>query len=210
MTTTVWSNLFLAAFFFAMSHRNVLLSCLFLALETQRNFYPFVLIVPCVLILSDDRSGRASRIGKGARVCLVYVAMMLAGVYFGIVMIKNHSFLRATYGFMSVSPNYYRNHVMLIEFIIQLLSRRSAAEYWFVLVFFHRNVWALPDTVPVYVPNERHCLIHSTTDCEASQAAGTASHHSNSAYHNIPIISVCGRCCLLHGSVSIVQAIIKV
>lgn len=102
MTTTVWSNFFLAAFFFSLSHRNVLLSCLFLALETQRNFYPFVLIVPCVLILSDDRSGRAGRIGKGASVCFVYVAMLLAGFYFGIVVIKNSSFLRATYGFMLV------------------------------------------------------------------------------------------------------------
>lgn len=110
MTTTVWSNLFLAAFFFALSHRNILLSCLFLALETQRNFYPFVLIVPCVLILSDDRSGRASRIGKGARVGLVYVAMMLAGFYFGTVVMKNNSFLRATYGFMLASLYYYRNH----------------------------------------------------------------------------------------------------
>lgn len=105
MTTTVWSNLFLAAFFFFLSHRNILLSCLFLALETQRNMYPFVLIVPCVLILSDEGSGRASRIGKGARVCFVYVAMMLAGFYFGIVVMKNNSFLRATYGFMSATLN---------------------------------------------------------------------------------------------------------
>lgn len=119
MTTTVWSNLFLAAFFFALSHRNILLSCLFLALETQRNFYPFVLIVPCVLILSDDRSGRASRIEKGARVGLVYVAMMLAGFYFGTVVMKNNSFLRATYGFMLASLYYYRNHYLLFfEFVI--------------------------------------------------------------------------------------------
>lgn len=97
MTTTVWSNFFLAAFFWSLSRKNTLLTCLFLALETQRNFYPFVLIVPSMLVLS---AGKANRGVRCAQVGLVYVLLlaMLNGA--GFLIIGNWSFLYATYGFM--------------------------------------------------------------------------------------------------------------
>lgn len=46
---TVWSNFLLALFFVGVSRRNHLLSCLALALETQRNFYPVILLAGAII-----------------------------------------------------------------------------------------------------------------------------------------------------------------
>lgn len=98
LTTTVWSNFLLAAFFWSLSRRNTLLTCLALALETQRNFYPFVLIVPAVLMLSERR-------GPIRWLCAVQIfnayALLLAVLnVLGFLIVGNWSFLYATYGFM--------------------------------------------------------------------------------------------------------------
>lgn len=97
LTTTVWSNFLLAAFFWSLSRRNSLLSCLFLALETQRNFYPFVLIVPAMLLLTE---GRANRVLRGVQIFYAYALVLAVLNVAGFMIVKNWSFLNSTYGFM--------------------------------------------------------------------------------------------------------------
>lgn len=109
-TTTVWSNLFLAGFFYFLVKKQTLLTCLCLALETQRNFYPIVLIVPASLYLSsrevkdadaidliDNTTFRWSDILK----VMTVFGMVLIGLHFIAYCILNDwSYLDATYGFM--------------------------------------------------------------------------------------------------------------
>lgn len=109
-TTTVWSNLFLAGFFYFLVKKQTLLSCLCLALETQRNFYPIVLIVPASLYLSsrevkdadahdliDNTTFRWSDVLK----VMTVFGMVLIGLHVAAYCILNDwSFLDATYGFM--------------------------------------------------------------------------------------------------------------
>lgn len=98
LTTTVWSNFLLAGFFYFLSQRNTVLSCLFLSLETQRNFYPFVLIVPAMLILgkSGDRLNKA----KMAQVFFIYAGIFVGLNYGAFYLLQDWNFLNATFGFM--------------------------------------------------------------------------------------------------------------
>lgn len=97
LTTTVWSNFLLAGFFYFLSRKNTFLSCLFLALETQKNFYPFVLLVPAMLMLSK---GHGKRTTKMIQVLLVYFITFVGLNYVGYFIVGNWSFLSATFGFM--------------------------------------------------------------------------------------------------------------
>lgn len=98
LTTTVWSNFLLAGFFYFLSRKNTVLSCLFLSLETQRNFYPFVLIVPAMLILSktDDRLNK----NKMLQVFAIYLCTFIGLNYGAFYLIQDWNFLNATFGFM--------------------------------------------------------------------------------------------------------------
>ncbi|KAG4074147.1 hypothetical protein HA402_014352 [Bradysia odoriphaga] len=98
LTTTVWSNFLLAGFFYCLSRKNTVFSCLFLSLETQRNFYPFVLIVPAMLILS--RSGEKLNKAKMVQVLVIYLSTFV-GLNFGaFYLIQDWNFLNATFGFI--------------------------------------------------------------------------------------------------------------
>lgn len=109
-TTTVWSNLFLAAFFYFLIRKQTLLCCLCLALETQRNFYPIELIVPASLYLSshevkdDDAVDLienhtfkwSSVFGVIAKFAVILTGLHLVSYW----IVDDWSFLDATYGFM--------------------------------------------------------------------------------------------------------------
>lgn len=98
LTTTVWSNFLLAGFYYFLSRKNTFLSCLFLSLETQRNFYPFVLIVPAMLILSKNDHG-FSKI-KMLLVLFTYLCTFIGLNYASFYLIQDWNFLNATFGFM--------------------------------------------------------------------------------------------------------------
>lgn len=104
LTTTVISNFLLATFLYALSGRNRLLSCLCLALETQRNFYPIVLIVPAMLILSDEEDAvnglNKKRLVKSVSVFVLFLTMLGAVNGLGYGIMQNWEFLQSTYGFM--------------------------------------------------------------------------------------------------------------
>lgn len=109
-TTTVWSNLFLAAFFYFLIRKQTLLCCLCLALETQRNFYPIELIIPASLYLSayevkDDEAvdliENTSFNWRGVFFVTFQFGVILTGLHFiSYCIVNDWSFLDATYGFM--------------------------------------------------------------------------------------------------------------
>lgn len=97
-TTTVWSNFLLAAFFWSLSRRNTLLTVLTLALETQRNFYPFVLIVPAVLRLSERVT--VNRWMRAVQIFQAYVLVLAVLTAIGHWLMRSWTFVGATVGFM--------------------------------------------------------------------------------------------------------------
>lgn len=109
-TTTVWSNLFLAAFFYSLVRKHTLLSCLFLALETQRNFYPIELIIPASLYLSARELSDEDAIDlienttfkwRDVFVVICKFGVILTAVHFvSYCIVNDWNFLDATYGFM--------------------------------------------------------------------------------------------------------------
>jgi len=99
LTTTVWSNFLLAGFFYFLSRKNTVLSCLFLSLETQRNFYPFVLILPAMLILSRYGDERLNK-SKMFQVFLTYVCTFIGLNYVAFWLIQDWNFLNSTFGFI--------------------------------------------------------------------------------------------------------------
>lgn len=109
-TTTVWSNLFLAAFFTFLIRKQTLLCCLCLALETQRNFYPIELIIPASLYLSlyevsndeavDLIENKSFKWRDVAGVIAKFSGILAVLHLISFYIVKDWSFLDATYGFM--------------------------------------------------------------------------------------------------------------
>lgn len=109
-TTTVWSNVFLAGYFYFLSRKQLLPCCLCLALEAQRNFYPIVLIVPAALYLSQveiertdgaDSDERTTFSWKRiARVSLAFLGTLGVTHSAAYAIANDWTFLDATYGFM--------------------------------------------------------------------------------------------------------------
>ncbi|XP_055296370.1 phosphatidylinositol glycan anchor biosynthesis class U protein [Sitodiplosis mosellana] len=109
-TTTVWSNLFLAAFFFFLIRKQTLLCCLCLALETQRNFYPIELIIPASLYLSSyevddddaiDLIENTTFKWRNVFNVIIKFGLILTGLHIvSYCIVNDWSFLDSTYGFI--------------------------------------------------------------------------------------------------------------
>lgn len=96
-TTTVWSNFLLAIFFYCMIRKWTLPTIIALALETQRNFYPVVLIVPAVLVLTKDAK---NKILAGAVVVVLYCLVVVGLSFVAFSITGNWKFIDSTLGFM--------------------------------------------------------------------------------------------------------------
>ena len=96
-TTTIWSNFLLSGSFYALSTNNMFFCLLLLALETQKNFYPFVLIVPVALVFSEESK---SKIPARAITIFSFVLILLGLQYGSFLLMGSWSFLDSTYGFM--------------------------------------------------------------------------------------------------------------
>lgn len=68
-----------------------------LALETQKNFYPFVLIVPIALVFSENSK---AKIPDRAITILSFLLILLGLQYGSFMLMGSWSFLNSTYGFM--------------------------------------------------------------------------------------------------------------
>lgn len=118
-TMTVWSNFLLAGFLLGMSHRQLILSIMFLAVEVQQNMYPLVLIVPLIInhatTMQDNRKSditskksrdddlkEASFNWTRAFAATGIIAVVLGAVAY-LNFIINHqqwNFIDSTFGFM--------------------------------------------------------------------------------------------------------------
>jgi GPI-anchor transamidase subunit U len=107
-TTTVWSNFFLALYFFGLSRRLKVLTCFALALEVQRNLYPFVLIVPAVLVFSRLQPKKGEQANKEIQYGMhemisttLLFALILGGLYYiAFLIMADWKFIDSTLGFM--------------------------------------------------------------------------------------------------------------
>lgn len=96
-TTTVWSNFVLAAFFYFLSRKNQVAASLAVALETQKNVYPFVLIVPAALYLAENRKNKATHIMSTV---VTFVGILIGLNWISYLVLRDWIFIDATYGFM--------------------------------------------------------------------------------------------------------------
>ncbi|GAB0098215.1 phosphatidylinositol glycan anchor biosynthesis, class U [Sergentomyia squamirostris] len=97
-TTTVFSNLLLSAFFYFMAKRKIIPAVAALVLETQRNFYPGVLIVPLAIHIYRQEGGCGRC--RAIRSILLFI-LGLGIVNYGSYLVMNSwTFLDATYGFI--------------------------------------------------------------------------------------------------------------
>lgn len=105
-TTTVWSNLILSLMVYALSKELKIMCLILLALETQRNFYPFILIVPIALAFSENsKSKNLSRL-----MTILLFASIFGGLnYLAFIQMGSWKFIDSTYGFIihcrDLTPN---------------------------------------------------------------------------------------------------------
>ncbi|KAH8305417.1 hypothetical protein KR018_002822 [Drosophila ironensis] len=94
MTSTVFSNLFLAAFLYCLT-KGMLLPCvLVLAFETVRSFYPIVLLAP--LLLNFSRHS----VRRGLFITLLFAASCLSIAFANFLVLNSWNFLDGTLGFI--------------------------------------------------------------------------------------------------------------
>ncbi|XP_070495128.1 phosphatidylinositol glycan anchor biosynthesis class U protein [Chironomus tepperi] len=105
-TTTVWSNVILSIMVYALSKRWKLLCLFFLGLETQINFYPFILIVPIALAFSEN--------SKSKNLSRLMTILLFAGIfggqnYISYMIMGSWKFIDSTFGFIihcrDLTPN---------------------------------------------------------------------------------------------------------
>ena len=96
-TTTILSNFLLSATLLTLS-KDMKVPCLVaLALETQKSFYPFILIVPVALSFSEK--------SKSKTMVRFMTVLFFSGILFGLhyisyIQMNSWKFLDSTYGFM--------------------------------------------------------------------------------------------------------------
>lgn len=90
----------------AMSKRHKLLCLVALALETQKNFYPVVLIVPIALSFSESSR---SKIISRTLTTLAFLTILFGVQYLSYTLMGNWKFMDSTYGFIvhcrDLTPN---------------------------------------------------------------------------------------------------------
>lgn len=105
-TTTIWSNFLLAVMLLALSKQWKMLCLLSLALETQKNFYPVILIVPIALSFSESNK---SKIVSRTVTILIFLAFVVGLQYLSYELMGSWKFLDSTYGFIihcrDLTPN---------------------------------------------------------------------------------------------------------
>lgn len=105
-TTTIWSNFLLSFMMWTLSKDMQVLCLVALALETQKNFYPFILIVPIALTFSESSK---SKILSRAFTFLTFVGILGGLQYYSYQLMGSWKFLDSTYGFMihcrDLTPN---------------------------------------------------------------------------------------------------------
>lgn len=94
LSSTVFSNFFLATSFFFMSKQQLLPCLLFLALETTRNLYPVVFIAPIVLVF-----GKKKTINSLMVACM-FISMICIISYINYAIMGSWTFLNGTLGFV--------------------------------------------------------------------------------------------------------------
>ncbi|CRL00804.1 CLUMA_CG014056, isoform A [Clunio marinus] len=97
LTTTVISNFLLSIMIFSLSRNMKILCILSLAIETQKNFYSFVLIVPVALRFSESSK---SKVISRILTIIAFLITLLSLHCLSFQMMKSFNFIDSTYGFI--------------------------------------------------------------------------------------------------------------
>jgi len=117
-TTTVFANFLLAAFLWTALLQNAILACFFLALATYQSFYPVMLVVPLILMTSQDNIPRTA-----AKILAIF-ATILATIYYAsyLVMGGSWTFLESTVGFILSVPELTPNMGLFWYFFTEMFE----------------------------------------------------------------------------------------
>lgn len=126
-STTVLANLILALFILSMLKKSRFFGTLFLALATYQSLYAVMLIVPLVVILTeDDKSSPTWRHAALKKVLPIVAPFVLAlgGLLYGSYALLgyNASFLGATYGFILSVPELTPNMGLFWYFFTEMFE----------------------------------------------------------------------------------------
>lgn len=97
LTTTILSNFLLATFLYCLSRKLGLLTCLCLALEVQKNFYSYVLIIPAAFYLHSEAKHKVRSI---AATIIGFVSILFGLTLLSHKVNNDWNFIDATVGFI--------------------------------------------------------------------------------------------------------------
>lgn len=119
-TTTVFANLFLATFLWMALRKQKIFACLSLAFATYQSFYPVMLIVPLILMISESDSDlkmtsfSVTAIFSGFLVAIFYFSYMIMG--------SSWTFLSSTMGFILAVPELTPNMGLFWYFFTEMFE----------------------------------------------------------------------------------------
>ncbi|EDW78127.1 uncharacterized protein Dwil_GK24175 [Drosophila willistoni] len=151
LTSTVFSNIFLALFFFALV-KGYLLPCLILlAFESVRSFYPIVLISPLLLVFARRSYWRGFCIG------LLFAAACIAIMAANYLVMNSWNFLDGTLGFIFYFRDLQPNIGLFWYFFTEMFEHFRAM----FLITFQLNATVLY-LVPLSIKLRKEPLLLAT------------------------------------------------
>jgi phosphatidylinositol glycan class U len=145
LSTIVFHNFFLALFLCFMLYGSVVLSTLFLAVCTMMSLYPVILVLPLFLHFLEIYKSKT----RGFCVVTLFAATIVALKVVSSALTNGDDYMRGVYGFYFDRP-------------------RFATKHWIILVLFHRNVRPFPRSLHLFVPNQRHNSLFSSSFYQVS------------------------------------------
>uniref|UniRef100_A0A1B6LCH5 Phosphatidylinositol glycan anchor biosynthesis class U protein n=1 Tax=Graphocephala atropunctata TaxID=36148 RepID=A0A1B6LCH5_9HEMI len=123
-TTTVFANLCLAIFYYAMLHGNAVVCGLSLALSTLQSLYPVTLLVPaCILTARSHPSHRTRRV---VLLVVLFLTPLLGLLYLCHHITDSWAFLYSTYGFILNIPDLRPNVGLFWYFFTEMFEHFRA------------------------------------------------------------------------------------
>lgn len=132
-TTTVFTNMCLAATFFMMIKGQQVLCCLALAVATLQALYPAMLIVPASIYIAQQKSSTSSKLSKfdlPQSTILVFVSILILLLYLSSYLSGSWTFLYSTYGFILNVPDLRPNIGLFWYFFTEMFEHFRPLFIW--------------------------------------------------------------------------------
>lgn len=170
-STSVFTNFLMALILYTSTKEYRILSIALLAVLSYQSFYPLMMIIPILMIIEQHKALNSNKQVIGVQysssavrfsmlsMLLLFLVFVFALLFLSYNLMGNSfDFISATYGFLWVIVICFTLIYSMFNktLILQLDCTRSHTNYWYILVFFHRNVRPLQRLLFVDIPNK--CL----------------------------------------------------